>query len=237
MIGAACGVGEREIEALLAKLSGVLVEPSAVVHPRRVSIVGVGPSVERIADALAIAGVRVAVGSSVPEESCDLGISVGHYVLDPESYGYWLRRDLPHLSVVFGDDCVTIGPLIEPGVTACLYCLEHYRRDADASWAAIASQLWGRRAQSETPLTSIEVAARVARLALRRLDGETARAATSVRLDVATGEATARTWLPHPDCGCTGLGEAFAPNAGQPGTDSAHDSGRPTTVAVAAVPA
>jgi bacteriocin biosynthesis cyclodehydratase domain-containing protein len=246
MIGTANGLGEKDIDRLLDRLGAVLLQSPEPAAERRVSIVGAGPSVERIADALAISGVRVAVGASVPAENgevgCDLGISVGSYVLDPASYGYWLRRDLPHLSVIFGDDSVTIGPLVEPGATACLYCLEHYRRDADASWPAIASQLWGRRARSETPLTSIEVAARVARLVLRRLDGERATAATSVRLDASTGEVAIRTWLPHPDCGCIGLqgerrGEPGPPSAGLPGTDSAPGSGRPTTVAGAVVPA
>ena len=75
-----------------------------------------GPTVERIATRSLSAGVRVAVGASTPPTTtCDLGIAVGHYVLDPESYGFWLRRDLPHLPVVFGDDSVTIGPLVEPG--------------------------------------------------------------------------------------------------------------------------
>ena len=172
------------------------------------------------------------VGTSVPDTACDLGIAVGHYVLDPESYGFWLRRDLPHLPIVFGDDSVAVGPLVEPGSTACLYCLEHYRRDADASWSAIASQLWGRQSAAETHMTSIDVTARVSRLVLRRLGGNPASTATSLHIEVATGETTRRVWLPHPDCGCVQLPNGLS----RPGEDrqeigTARGSVRPRKVA------
>jgi bacteriocin biosynthesis cyclodehydratase domain-containing protein len=235
MIASTSGASEREVASLLTRLEGLLITPADPTPGHRVAITGSGPTVERIADALAIAGVQVSVGRGVPDASCDLGLAVGHYVLDPDSYGFWLRRDLPHLPVLFGDDSVTVGPLVEPGLTACLYCLEHYRRDADASWSAIASQLWGRHSESETQLASIEVAARVARLALRRLAGEKASVATSVRLEVGTGETTARTWLPHPECGCIGLpNDLGRTSEDRPESDSARGSGRPRTVATVA---
>ncbi len=229
MTAISCDIGEREVESLLRRLGPVLVHPRAQRPPHTVAIAGVGPTVERIADTLVSAGVRAEVGASVPHSPCDFGIAVGHHVLDPESYGFWLRRDVPHLSVVFGDDAVSIGPLVEPGVTACLYCLEHHRRDADGSWAAIAAQLWGRHAASETLLSSIETTARVVRLALARLAGERARTATTVRIAADSGQTTVREWLPHPECGCIDLSES------QPGSDSALDSARPTTGATVGV--
>ena len=237
MIAKSAGADERTVDHLLTRLDGLLVTTVPVAAPRRVSIVGRGPTTERIADALAIAGVHVAVGADLSDSPCDLGITIGHYVLDPDSYGFWLRRDLPHLAVTFGDESATIGPLVEPGATACLFCLEHYRRDADASRSAIASQLWGRHAESETPLVSIEVAARVARLVLRRLAGEVPTSATSVRLETDTGETTTTVWMPHPDCGCTSLGtdaEAEAEvSADRPETGSVLGSVRPRTAAKA----
>ena len=225
MTAISCGVDEREVDGLLRRLEPVLLRsgPDPGRPPRTVAIAGVGPTVERIADTLVSAGVRVDVGASLPHSPCDFGIAVGHHVLDPESYGFWLRRDLPHLSVVFGDDAVSIGPLVEPGSTACLYCLEHYRRDADASWAAIAAQLWGRQATSETLLASIETTARVVRLTLGRLAGQRAGIATTGRIAVDSGQTTVREWLPHPECGCIDLSES------RPGIDSALDSDRPTT--------
>lgn len=236
MIAVAAGGGEADVTGLLKRLDSLLLNTDApeAAPERHVAIVGSGPTVEQVATALAIAGVHVIVGTSVPDSDCDLGVTIGHYVLDPESYGYWLRRDLPHLPVAFGDDSVTVGPLVEPGVTACLYCLEYYRRDADRSWAAIASQLWGRRGEAETPLAVMEVAARVTRSVLRRLDGAIPSVATSVRIDIATGKAVSRTWLPHPECGCTRL-DGGGLSAGRTGNGLALDSDPTRTPAVVAV--
>jgi bacteriocin biosynthesis cyclodehydratase domain-containing protein len=246
MIASAAGASESDAAKLLARLDPLLEHPEPPRNPRRVAIVGSGPTADRHAAALSSEGAQVSVGTSVPAEPCDFGVAIGHYVLDPDSYGFWLRRDLPHLAVTFGDDSVTVGPLVEPGVTACLYCLEHHRRDSVASWAAIASQLWGRGSRSETPLAVIDVAARVSRSVLRRLEGVKPSVATSVTIDVRTGETTTRTWLPHPDCGCIGMAsEPAPPNRSMPAArvsakpreiGSAPGRVRPRTPAVAAAP-
>ncbi|HEX4401710.1 MAG TPA: TOMM precursor leader peptide-binding protein [Galbitalea sp.] len=248
MIASSSGASINDVSALLRTLKLLLVADEPIGAAPRVSIVGTGQTVERIANTLALAGAEVSVSRSVAdsaaEDDCDLGVVVGHYVLDPESYGFWLRRDLPHLPVVFGDEAVMIGPMIEPGSSPCLYCLEHHRRDTDASWSAIASQLWGRRARSETALASTEVATRVARLVHARLElGRPAHRTTSARsfqLVVETGEVTRREWMPHPDCGCIavpgdirpgGFGPGgFGLSADPPETGSPRGSVRPTRV-------
>ena len=158
---------------------------------------------------------------------------LSHYVVEPELFGYWLSRDIPHLPIVFSDTGVQVGPFIEPGTGPCLYCLELHRTDADPARTAIASQLWGRTSPAEVPLVTSEVVALATRLVTRRLAGPPADAATSVFLDSATGEATTRQWVRHPDCGCEAL----------PGNDSApaHQRGPARTAprrgAAASVPA
>jgi bacteriocin biosynthesis cyclodehydratase domain-containing protein len=215
MIASAGGGKDQDAADLLERLTPALLAPARPrpMTPPVIAIVGQGQTTQRIANTLAQSGAHVEVSLRATDEPCDLGIVVGHYVLDPDSYGFWLRRDVPHLPVIFGDETVTVGPLIEPGTTACLYCLEHHRRDAVAQWSAIASQLWGRRSSSETPLASREAAALVARIALRRLAERpephpVGAAATSFRLDVGTGEVVRREWMPHPDCGCIRLPDA-----------------------------
>jgi bacteriocin biosynthesis cyclodehydratase domain-containing protein len=242
MIASSSGASATDVSALLRTLKLLLVADEPIGAASRVSIVGAGQTVERIANTLALAGAQVSVSGSVAEsaaDDCDLGVVVGHYVLDPESYGFWLRRDLPHLPVVFGDESVMIGPMVEPGSSPCLCCLEYHRRDSDASWSAIASQLWGRRARSETPLASTEVATRVARLVLARLEsGRPARrtmSARSFQLASETGEVTRREWMPHPDCGCVAVPAGFVPagfglSADPPETDSPRGSVRPRRV-------
>jgi bacteriocin biosynthesis cyclodehydratase domain-containing protein len=208
MIAQSAGGDEREVEKLLAALAPSLLATTLDYVRPAVSIVGSGSTVDRIASAIAETGALVEVGPTVSDTPCDFGISVGHFVLEPQTYGFWLRRDLPHLAVTFGVGQATVGPLIEPGAGPCLYCLEHHRRDLDPSWAAISSQLWGRRSSAETPLLSREVAALASRLVFRRLEiGRQAGggAATSFRLSARTGDVTRREWMPHPDCGCHGI--------------------------------
>jgi bacteriocin biosynthesis cyclodehydratase domain-containing protein len=248
MIASSSGASSTDVAALLRTLKLLLVVDEPVGATPRVSIVGAGQTVERIANTLALAGAQVSLSASVTEtvteEHCDLGIVVGHYVLDPDSYGFWLRRDLPHLPVVFGDESVMIGPMIEPGNSPCLYCLEHHRRDSDTSWSAIASQLWGRRARSETPLASTEVATRVARLVLARLESgrpaSRTMSARSFQLATLTGEVTRREWMPHPDCGCVAVPTNFGQtglNADPPETGSPRGSDPPRRVVAGVSPA
>jgi bacteriocin biosynthesis cyclodehydratase domain-containing protein len=213
MVARASGAAEPEVVRLLDRIGPLLLPEKPRARTTTVAIVGTGPTVERIARAVAQSGHLVEVSPTAGRagaSACDFGIAVGHYVLEPESYGFWLRRDLPHLPVIFGDGVATIGPLVEPGRTPCLYCLEHFRRDADPSWAAIAAQLWGRRSSAETPLVSREIAALASRIAIQRLSESRPApalpvAATSLRLDVESGKQTRRDWMPHPSCGCLEL--------------------------------
>jgi bacteriocin biosynthesis cyclodehydratase domain-containing protein len=236
MIATSSGASEQDVARLLRTVKPILLPEPVEAPAARVSLVGRGQTVDRIASTLALAGVTVSVNSAIVDEPSDLGIAIGHYVLDPDCYGYWLRRDIPHVPVVFGDDSVLMGPLVEPGNSPCLYCLEHYRRDADASWSAIASQLWGRRAASETALVSAEVAARVARIVLvRARSGRRpvrSMVGRSFRLAVDSGEVTRRDWMPHPDCGCVEIPGGLSADPRE--SDSAADSDRPTTVSVSA---
>jgi bacteriocin biosynthesis cyclodehydratase domain-containing protein len=228
MIATSGGASEDDIAALLELVQPVLLPsaPSQRVSPSTVALVGSGHTLERITRTLTQGGHRVVVarratstpgvstGTTLGGGDIALGIAVGHFVLDPDVYGYWLRRDIPHLPVIFGDTAVTIGPLIEPGIGPCLYCLERYRAEADPVWPTLATQLWGRKSVTETPLLSREVAARVARIAVNRLaDGRPA-PAVSIRLDAIRGTATYREELPHPQCGCREV-----PSAARPGID------------------
>jgi bacteriocin biosynthesis cyclodehydratase domain-containing protein len=251
MVGRAAGVAEADVARLIRDLSPLLLEAPAPRPAPTVAIVGVGRTVEELAATLIESGLTAVVTSAVSDAACDFGVAVGHYVLDPQVYGFWLRRDLPHLSIVFGDGIATVGPLVEPGTTPCLYCLEHHRRDADKSWSAIASQLWGRRSAAETPLVSREVAAIAARAVVRRLapglGGGAAgpAAAASIRIAVDSGETTRRDWMPHPECGCVVLPTAHprdtpaasAATADLSGSDSAGDWGLPRRNADAPGPA
>lgn len=233
MIGRSAGASDAEIEALLTLLAPVLVSP-----PREsqasVVVAGTGRLADRVAAVLAEARIRVVVARTVAEAeraSGSLAIIVGHFVLDPGFNGLWLRRDLPHLPVVLGDSSVAIGPFIEPGSTACLYCLQRHANDADAAWPAIASQLWGRRSPLDTELVTSEVAAIVARLVLAQVRGEAGVASDQLIVDPVSGERSHRQYAVHPACGCRELATPSAEDRRE--SDSAIDADRvrflPTT--------
>lgn len=190
--------------------------------PTTVYVDGAGPTADRIRGLLRDLGISTWLTGTDP----DLAVVVGHYVLEPARHRRWLRRDIPHLPVVFSDGEIRVGPLVEPGSGPCLYCLELDRVDEDPAWPAMACQLLSRDAPTETARASIDVATRVAglvqdrlaphRLALHRLapsrpelsaTGLPAHehSATSLAFDAATGEVRRRVHRPHVRCGCRSL--------------------------------
>lgn len=206
MIGRSAGADAAAIDTLIRQLEPALVHPNY--RPARtVVVVGSGEAADRITAGLATAGVQVRTAPSAATArletiDCDLAIIVAQYVVEPELHGVWLRRDTPHLPVVFSDTAVSIGPLVEPGSGPCLYCLERHRIDADAAWPAIATQLLGRRSTLDGSLLAGEVAGIACRRVLARLVGVRDDGVAST---LEYGEITTREWLPHPECGCLSL--------------------------------
>jgi bacteriocin biosynthesis cyclodehydratase domain-containing protein len=196
---------QKELAELLSLLKPVLgsTPPAAA---GSVAVIGTTRTAARIRSAAASAGLTVVA----PDTRADLGILVCHYVVEPELFGYWLSRDIPHLPIVFSDTGAHVGPIVEPGSGPCLYCMVRHRTDADPAWPAIASQLWGRTSPVEGALVTAEVAALAMRLTALRLAGRPAATATELFLDAATGQVSRREWAQHPECGCAAL----------PGTDS-----------------
>lgn len=226
----------EERDELLELLAPALAATESPAPVATVAISGEEALVATLCETLAASGVRVVVAADAGEladAAPDLAILAAHYVLAPELHGFWLRRDVPHLPVVFSDTGAVVGPMIEPGAGPCLLCLELHRRDEDAAWPAIATQLLGRRSRAVSPALVLEAAATACRAALERLgvgdaparavrpagavapDGTGA--AASVRIDGATGERVRREWLPHPECGCCGIADLLDREPAIPG--------------------
>lgn len=202
MIARSAGATEAAVDALLTRLRPVMLRPKTSA-PAPVVVAGTGLLADRIAGLLAGAGVPVLIARTVAaaeSAQASFAIVVGSYVLDPALHGLWLRRDVAHLPVILGDSSVAIGPLVEPGRTACLLCLHRHATDADPAWPAIASQLWGRASPAETELVASEVAAIVARAVL---SGDAP--SSQIVLNVESGTQTRQAFEVHPDCGCLAL--------------------------------
>jgi bacteriocin biosynthesis cyclodehydratase domain-containing protein len=223
MVGETLGATPDAVADLLRRLGPALRLGSTAVRRLEDSAVAVTGS---LVAADAIRSVLAGLGARLVEqtEPADLAVIVSTFSTDPLSSGAWLRRDIPHLPVVFGDSEVRIGPLVEPGDGPCLHCIERQRIDAEPHWPALAGQLLARGAHTEGPLTVSTVTPLVARAVLDRL----ARDAPTVRrhrlrscatiVDGATGDLTQKTFSPHPECACRGVPPAETAMALSAGT-------------------
>ncbi len=111
---------------------------------------------------------------------------------------------LPHLlgSAFEGHGCV--GPLVLPGQSACLHCLDLARRDRDPAWPIVTARLGGYppgEVACDAPLASL-VAAAVTGHALAYLDGRES-VVTNGTVDVLPDWQWKRqAWGMHPQCRC-----------------------------------
>ena len=116
-----------------------------------------------------------------------------------------MRSDVPHLWLAAFPTRVRIGPLVEPGRSACLRCLDARLGERDPRRATVLAQLSERPPGSETAYDAA-LAVAGAGLALRDLSGylagtETALRSTTLTIDRGL-EVTRQVWLRHPHCGC-----------------------------------
>lgn len=223
MLADSLGVSAERSQALLEALAPVLARETAL-PPQVAAVLGDG------ALARAIAGLLSASDALGSVEDAALIVLVADWVVSPADHLRWLNRDVPHLPVVVGDRGATVGPVVEPGVGPCLYCVHLARVDEDPAWTAIATQLLGRAGRAVGALEAAEGAAFVARRVLERLAGGGVNG-MSWRLD-AGGAVSVRAWGRHPDCRC----------AAPPGTDWAvvpdlADRAAPTKESAVGVPA
>jgi len=124
--------------------------------------------------------------------------------------GPLVRGGIPHLLAQVEGAMGTVGPLVLPGRTPCLRCLDLVRASLDAGWAAVAAQ---REVPSRTPHTmpaacdgvlAVAVAAQAAMQVLQLVEGDVpATASGTLELEPPAWQWRRRTWPHHPDCGCS----------------------------------
>jgi bacteriocin biosynthesis cyclodehydratase domain-containing protein len=125
----------------------------------------------------------------------------------PELQGTLMREQVPHLAVSASEAIGVVGPLVIPGRSACLRCLDLIRADRDPAWPLILAQLAGRHPDPlgcDAPLAAA-VAAQVAFQALALIDrAADVDAVTNGTLELVLPgwQWRRRTWLPHPRCAC-----------------------------------
>jgi bacteriocin biosynthesis cyclodehydratase domain-containing protein len=115
---------------------------------------------------------------------------------------------IPHLAVMAGEAIGVVGPLVVPGRTACLLCLDYFRADSDPAWPLILAQL-GQRSPEPPACDAVlaaAVAAQAAAQALIAIDKNPLASATAngtLELVLPDWRWRRRTWQPHPACPCS----------------------------------
>ncbi len=164
-----------------------------------------------------------------------------------------LRSGVPHLLATVRDGIGTVGPLVIPGRTPCLRCVDLHRTDRDRAWPLLLAQLApagtppraGPTDASDMPehgaatatacdsVLATAVAAHAAWQALAFLDGAMAAGdplatvAGSLRIEWPGGVVRRRSWRPHPACGCQWAALAAATPDDQAPDDQAPDDQAP----------
>ena len=138
----------------------------------------------------------------------DLVVLAAMGAIPPDAGEPWLRRGIPHLPLVVQGHRVQVGPLITGGHGPCLSCLDLHRRDRDAAWPALLSQLApGGPLLSQAPVSlesslAAMTAGAAAMIVHTCLDGQPAPVGVSLELSLPWPTIQARRWFPHPLCGC-----------------------------------
>ncbi len=175
---------------------------AAMVH-----VYGPGRIGAEIADLLGTAGVgQLAFAADDQHQLPDLAI-----VLGPAADARRARLMaglVPHLAVSAGEAIGVVGPLVRPGSTACLRCIDLAKAELDPAWPLILAQLARRQASPAAcdAVLAAAVAAQAAGQALACID-RTGRAPAAengtLELALPDWQWRRRTWLPHRACACS----------------------------------
>jgi len=127
---------------------------------------------------------------------------------DPELADDLLADGVPHLPVAVTADAARVGPLVLPGTSACLWCLDHRAHDVDPAWPALTDQVRLRhaRARAQGSVLTAAAAATAVAQALQVVDTPGTQQPLSVDaiLELRAPDAVVSV-LPvtrHPVCGC-----------------------------------
>ncbi len=106
----------------------------------------------------------------------DLAVLAGSY--PPELPGTLVTGRVAHLTAAASEAIGVVGPLVVPGQTACLSCVDMARTDRDPAWPLILAQVSGRTAHPPAcaAVLAAAVAAQAAAQALAFLDQSAAQA-------------------------------------------------------------
>ncbi len=227
MFASTFGVSERQARKLREALAPALLPDADEPSGAKALIVG-GSSL-----AHDLARVLHGADALASDPACaSLVVIVADRVVPPADHRRWLQADVPHIPVVAGEAAITIGPLVEPGATACLHCVGLHRRDRDPAWPAIATQLASAEPPELDPVRTATAVAEAARRILRLLRGDAAQAGLDAELRIGGdgAEISSTRYAPHRDCRCAAPPESDWAPAGASAFLPTPSAGRASAV-------
>lgn len=140
-------------------------------------------------------------------QKIDCAVLISQQVIDPRRYAMWINRDIPHIAVTFDAEKVWVSPVIVPGLSACLFCLEKMRTDENPNWPVIATQLLTSKKRFDDAASQLfaagiviqKILAQVDRIAGFLLAEENL---SGYSLDLKSGLVNEFTWPKHSACEC-----------------------------------
>ena len=140
-------------------------------------------------------------------QKIDCAVLISQQVIEPSRYATWMNRDIPHIAVTFDSERVWVSPMIIPGQSACLFCLEKMRTQQDENWPVLATQLLASNKRFDDAASQLFAAGIVIQKILARMDKiagfELAQEnLIGFSLELKTGLVIEHTWPRHEACAC-----------------------------------
>jgi bacteriocin biosynthesis cyclodehydratase domain-containing protein len=173
------------------------------------------PRAEAAAEAVRALAPGVVTGRPPSRFVPDLVVLTDALLPEPALLGALQAAGAAHLPVRLRDGAGVVGPLVLPGRTACLRCLELHRGALEPTWPAVAAQLVGRAGRADRACAQATAALGAAQ-ALAALDGLAGEGTpplldATLEVDPRAGTLLRRPWPAHPDCGCGAAGQPPEP--------------------------
>ena len=200
-------VSDQWVNHLVESLKPALITPPAA-EPFRLEAWSTSEAIGGLSALARVSGVELVVPEVIAEDhvpTCDTVVLVSDYLVHPRWADQLARENVSHVSVVFSDQTVTVGPVVTPGHTPCLVCVELHRRDAMVGWLEVSSQLWGKQSPLHTPTN--QAMAWAILLMFLHPGGAGSTPAGFTRANYLADQG-AVSWEPvdfHPSCSCRGL--------------------------------
>lgn len=214
------GLRDRDgFEAMLADLAGAGALRAVAAAGGRASsrslsirVCGAGPLADLLMEGLRCSGARVGHSgqtAGVPA-GVDLMVLTDYLAAEPRLLRECHTARVAHLPVRVRDGTGLVGPLVIPGVTSCLVCVDLHRTDRDPAWPALAAQLREVVGVADRPTLLATAALALDQLrqvisGVRSAGSPPAPPATldtTFEVDVSSPSISARRWPRHPLCGC-----------------------------------